>query len=261
MGPVPRARACSVRMRSSRAVITSSAAAAATFWQGRAEPASRRSARHRTVWVWASRQRAARRLPRARRGRPASDLPERILHTHAARSWRSAAVGVAAGCVLARSMWSKASCLVERKKSFDLRTYTAEPALTDSTSSRCTLRENWSKGCSPVLEASMSWRAVSLLSLSWVYKTRGQLLSRRRVPTPPRVDRTCKRPLDSDRTPKPHAMIRRHILSSVQFLFLVVVKDVVVNGKERVVHVWSELRVLSVATSAGSRSLIAQCYR
>ena len=60
------------------------------------------------------------------------------------------------GCaraLLARaSMWSKAACLVERKKSFDLRKYTAEPALTDSTSSRCTLSENWSKG-SPVSDA------------------------------------------------------------------------------------------------------------
>lgn len=93
-------------------------------------------------------------------------------------------MGVAAGCALARSMWSKASCLVERKKSFDLRTYTAEPALTDSTSSRCTLRENWSKGCSPVLEASMSSLPVSLLSLSWVYKTRGQRVTCPRAYSP-----------------------------------------------------------------------------
>ena len=50
---------------------------------------------------------------------------------------------MAAGCALARSMWSKASCWEERKKSFDLRKNTAEPALTDSTSSRCTLSENW----------------------------------------------------------------------------------------------------------------------
>ena len=64
-------------------------------------------------------------------------------------------MGVAAGCALARSMWSKASCLEERKKSFDLRRNTFEPALTDSTSSRCTLSENWSKG-SPVLAASMA---------------------------------------------------------------------------------------------------------
>ena len=76
---------------------------------------------------------------------------------------RSAAAGVAAGCaraLLARaSMWSKAACLVERKKSFDLRKYTAEPALTDSTSSRCTLSENWSKG-SPVSVASIDRLSV-----------------------------------------------------------------------------------------------------
>ena len=78
-------------------------------------------------------------------------------------SGRSAAAGVAAGCaraLLARaSMWSKAACLVERKKSFDLRKYTAEPALTDSTSSRCTLSENWSKG-SPVSVASIDRLSV-----------------------------------------------------------------------------------------------------
>ena len=104
---------------------------------------------------------ALRRVDNERSSRPiweASDAHWPATQQSPPRSGRSAAAGVAAGCaraLLARaSMWSKAACLVERKKSFDLRKYTAEPALTDSTSSRCTLSENWSKG-SPVSVASI----------------------------------------------------------------------------------------------------------
>ena len=117
---------------------------------------------------------------------------------------RSAAAGVAAGCaraLLARaSMWSKAACLVERKKSFDLRKYTAEPALTDSTSSRCTLSENWSKG-SPVSDAFID-RLLHVRSLARGEQARGpygaQRLRRRRsafnihrVYLPTNTTKTC----------------------------------------------------------------------
>ena len=47
---------------------------------------------------------------------------------------------------------------------------------------------------------------------------------------------------------------------SVKFLFLIAAEIVVVDGKERVVDLWSELDVLSVARPAWSRSFISQCH-
>jgi hypothetical protein len=52
----------------------------------------------------------------------------------------------------------------------------------------------------------------------------------------------------------------RHASYSVKFLFLIATEIVVVNGKERVVDLWSELHVLSVARPASSRSFISQCH-
>ena len=133
---------------------------------------------------------ALRRVDNERSSRPiweASDAHWPATQQSPPRSGRSAAAGVAAGCacaLLARaSMWSKAACLVERKKSFDLRKYTAEPALTDSTSSRCTLSENWSKG-SPVSDAFIATLARAIARAWGAQKAgAGRLADRVNKPT------------------------------------------------------------------------------